>query len=61
MKTFSLGCNCGCLDPVVTEIDGGQGAIPIFKTRELAELAAIEVSDGNGTHPLVIEIEILKV
>jgi hypothetical protein len=43
MKFYTFGCDCGCSDPLIMrDIDTGEEAISIFRTKEAAQLEASE-------------------
>jgi hypothetical protein len=43
MKFFSFGCDCGCPDPLIMrDLDTGEEAIRIFRTKEDAQIEATE-------------------
>lgn len=60
MKFFSLTCNCGCGEPLIAQNDDGREIIPIFRTKEAAQIEASGTADPEGKSPLVAEFEVRK-
>ena len=54
MKFWTLGCDCGCPDPLLRVDEDGNEALSVFRTKEAAEIAASELNPA----PLVIECEV---
>jgi hypothetical protein len=45
MKFYSFGCDCGCTDPLIMrDMDTGEEAIRMFRTKEAAQVEASEYS-----------------
>jgi len=40
MKFWTLGCDCGCPDPLLRYDEEGNESIAVFRTKEAAELEA---------------------
>ena len=60
MKFFTLGCRCGCPDPLIrTDEWGNNEAISVYRTKEQAQVAASEITFEDDKHPVVLESTII--
>lgn len=57
MKFWTLGCDCGCLDPLLRYDEEGSESLAVFRTKEAAELEASNLDPRAQ----VIECEVHQV
>lgn len=57
-RIYSFACNgCQCDFPLVMNL-AGHKYIPVFRSKELAQIAASEIRDIKGQTPDIIEVDI---